>query len=233
MFAMYTGFELFQAMHRLGDNHGSEVTSMVRFFMHELEEVFYRAPYTIEVIGPTEINGTVLESHLTPGHTLESLWFYIHTKEGIEGRPLNPDELEKVCSMGKWALEKGWDEKEGGLLRFIHRDGGKPRGVHLEDPYEACIRQTWDTKLWWVHSEALYFTALMAQRTNDPYWLKSHRNLFDYTFTVFPNPNTTVGEWIQIRRRDGSPLEKVVALPVKDPYHIVRNLLLYMELHSG
>ncbi|MBA7699205.1 hypothetical protein ES703_107895 [subsurface metagenome] len=31
-----------------------------------------------------------------------------------------------------------------------------------------------------------------------------------------------MGEWIQIRNREGKPEDKVVALPVKDPYHITR-----------
>jgi N-acylglucosamine 2-epimerase len=31
-----------------------------------------------------------------------------------------------------------------------------------------------------------------------------------------------VGEWIQIRNRKGEPEEKVVALPVKDPFHVTR-----------
>jgi len=30
------------------------------------------------------------------------------------------------------------------------------------------------------------------------------------------------GEWVQIRDRAGKPEDKVVALPVKDPYHITR-----------
>ena len=32
--------------------------------------------------------------------------------------------------------------------------------------------------------------------------------------------------------RDGSPQEKVVALPVKDPFHIMRNMILILELLS-
>ena len=54
--------------------------------------------------------------------------------------------------------------------------------------------------------------------------------IYDYTMKVFPNPDKTVGEWIQIRKRDGSPQDKVVALPVKDPYHIIRNIILLIEL---
>ena len=42
------------------------------------------------------------------------------------------------------------------------------------------------------------------------------------------DPN--VREWMQIRDREGRPENRVVALPVKDPYHVVRNLALLLEL---
>jgi len=51
--------------------------------------------------------------------------------------------------------------------------------------------------------------------------------------TTFPNPDRAVGEWIQIRDRAGRPLDKVVGLPVKDPYHVIRNLMLLVELCEG
>ena len=52
----------------------------------------------------------------------------------------------------------------------------------------------------------------------------------EYVFRVFPNPDKEVGEWIQILGRENKPLDKVVALPVKDPYHIMRNFMLIIEL---
>jgi N-acylglucosamine 2-epimerase len=57
--------------------------------------------------------------------------------------------------------------------------------------------------------------------------------VWDYSFRVFPQPDPAVGEWIQIRDRRGQPLERVVALPVKDPYHIARNLIQVLELFSN
>lgn len=51
-----------------------------------------------------------------------------------------------------------------------------------------------------------------------------------YTFDTFPNPDTEVGEWIQIRDRQGRPQNKVVALPVKDPFHVMRALILIVDL---
>ena len=86
------------------------------------------------------------------------------------------------------------------------------------------------SKLWWVHSEALYTSLLLYERTNDAEFLAIFEKTFDYVYKTFPNPDRSVREWIQIRTRDGKPQEKVVALPVKDPYHIIRNVILIIEL---
>ena len=52
----------------------------------------------------------------------------------------------------------------------------------------------------------------------------------EYTFSTFPNRENDRGEWIQIRDRAGRPEDRVVALPVKDPFHILLNLILILEL---
>jgi N-acylglucosamine 2-epimerase len=92
---------------------------------------------------------------------------------------------------------------------------------------------TWDTKIWWPHAEALYATLLAYKVTGDAAFDSMHSQLFDYVFLTFPNPDRAIGEWIQIRDRQGAPLDKCVALPVKDPYHILQDVLLMIELlHS-
>jgi N-acylglucosamine 2-epimerase len=96
--------------------------------------------------------------------------------------------------------------------------------------YEAGVRGTWDTKLWWVHSEAIYTTALSYTLSGSDEMRAWFERVWDYAFRVFPHPDPAVGEWIQIRDRRGEPLDRVVALPVKDPYHITRNLLQVIEL---
>ncbi len=220
MFSMYTGSDVARALEA---NGFADKASSVR-----AKALDYAGPYNLEVKGPSSMDDTLLVRHMTPGHTMECLWFYLHLMD--DARIL--DRMALVDELGSYAFDHGWDEQYGGLFRFVDRATGlEPQGRLVDDPYESLIRKTWDTKLWWVHSEALYFTALMAKRTGDDYWKKANRKLFDYTFSTFPNPDMEVGEWIQIRRRDGSPLDEVVALPVKDPYHIVRNLLLLLELY--
>ena len=98
------------------------------------------------------------------------------------------------------------------------------------EPVERQVREGWGDKLWWVHSEALYTTLLCYHRTGEARFLEWHEKVFSYTFRTFPNRDPEVREWKQICKRDGSPQDKVVALPVKDPFHITRNLILILEL---
>ena len=71
---------------------------------------------------------------------------------------------------------------------------------------------------------------LLYIRTGDAESETLFEKFFQYTYETFPNPDRQIREWIQIRTREGRPQEKVVALPVKDPYHIIRNVLLIIEL---
>lgn len=133
----------------------------------------------------------------------------------------------------KRAFKIGWDQEYGGLLLFADQDGGPPTGsvAGLEDERMAQkVQADWGSKLWWVHSEALYTTLLAWRLTGDAELLALYRRTFDYTFRTFPHPDPTVGEWIQIRDRQGRPEQRVVALPVKDPFHIIRNVALIIDL---
>ena len=56
------------------------------------------------------------------------------------------------------------------------------------------------------------------------------KKIHDYVFKTFPNSDKNIGEWIQIQNREGKPIDKVAALPVKDPFHILRNMMLLIEI---
>ncbi|MEQ4207461.1 AGE family epimerase/isomerase [Actinopolymorpha sp. B9G3] len=170
---------------------------------------------------------TMLARHRAPGHVLEALWFLRHAADLAPGNLA--DRLDDLCDVAVHACRIGWDDEHGGLFRFVDRDGGgEPRGRRTDDRYEALVADTWDTKLWWPHAEALYTLALLGAQTGRADVAEWYERLRAYTMATFPaGPGQ---EWIQIRRRDGSPLEATVALPVKDPFHIARALLLLVEL---
>ena len=170
---------------------------------------------------------TVLQRHLKPGHTLEDAWFWVEFLEEFGGLQ---DQLPLIEKIVRNTFEIGWDQTHGGVFCFVDYQGGAPRGARFGGSQEQLILDTWDTKLWWVHSELLYLFLKLYQVTGDPLYLEDYRKSADYAFSVFPNKQT--GEWIQIRRRDGTPEDKVVALPVKDPFHIIRNFVKIIDLLS-
>lgn len=169
---------------------------------------------------------TMLARHLNPGHALEGLWMLLQ----VAARASRADWTQQAAAAVRTAWAGGWDAKSGGLLHYVDAAGGTLRGRRLGLPLEERLLSSWDTKLWWVHSEALHACLLAYRQTGDPALAEAFRRTWDYVARTFPHPDPAVGEWIQIRDRSGRPLEQVVALPVKDPYHIARNLLQLLAL---
>lgn len=185
-----------------------------------------------EVFAPSDhklaeaANEKLLLRHFNPGHSVECLWF-VMTEVLEQGET---QLIERAAAALKAVLQAGWDEEYGGLFRYLDLADGEPHGDSIAgaEAFEALIRETWDMKLWWPHSEGLYAARLAYIVTGDAAFLDWYNRLHDYTFRVFP---AAAGqEWIQIRDRAGAPAERNVALPVKDPYHIMRNVLLMIEL---
>ncbi len=230
------------SFHMIMVNISQELASALAHFNHPraLELAHYCQDYVIESLALFRTkNGRMIEMlpadpadqdcllyrHLTPGHTLEGLWFMQHAAE-----QLGMDVLAPCLETLRLTWQLGWDTEYGGLLRYVDHLGGKPQGRYLGNNYENLILETWDTKLWWPHSEALYSLLLFSVRANDTELFASFAKMQDYIFKTFPHPDPEVGEWIQIRDRTGAPLNKQVALPVKDPFHVVRNILAIIEL---
>lgn len=173
-------------------------------------------------------DATLLSRHLNPGHALEGLWMLLT----VAAEERRADWLNRAQEAVRACLERGWDQEYGGILHYVDFAGGRPTGIAGDSVYERNVQATWDTKLWWVHSEAIYTTALCRRLGGDAAMAGWFERVWDYSFRTFPHPDPAVGEWIQIRDRRGAPLERVVALPVKDPYHIARNLIQILELYS-
>lgn len=177
--------------------------------------------------------GTLLARHRTPGHLLELTWMLVHAQDEarergeIDSTPFAP---ARLAALARRAVSIGEDREHGGILRYVDEEGGEPRGLRSDAPgrYEELVAQTWHTKLWWVHAEALYATALLAERATDRRLREAAHRIDEYALRVFPDDGE--GEWLQIRDRSGVPLDEVVALPVKDPFHIARSLLLRHRL---
>lgn len=166
---------------------------------------------------------TLLGRHYNPGHAIECMWFCLD----CIGDPIL---LERMAKVVLSSLALGWDTEYGGLFRYVDKDGLKPRGELLDTAFEHLILSSWDYKLWWPHAEALYSCLRFYRATGNREFLRWYETIKEYSFEVFPSGLGM--EWTQICQRDGNPLEAVVALPVKDPYHILRMHLLSMQVLS-
>jgi N-acylglucosamine 2-epimerase len=148
-------------------------------------------------------------------------------------RELDPDYLGWLVTAFDHLCGLGWDAENGGLFRFVDRDGGPPKGASGGSTYEAMVKASWDWKLWWPHNEALYAGLLLWVRTGSANMATWYRRMDDYTFSHFPaGPGR---EWSQILDRKGRPMDPDprAALPVKDPYHLMRSLILLIALSDA
>lgn len=230
MILMNVAEELHKTAELINHQRTSELEEDLKVFLNEIINVLSDDTRIKEMHSDdSHTKDTLLARHVNPGHTLESIWFMIHAIERIDSIKKS-EYLNRLIKIADNTLNIGWDGEYGGLLRFVDLDGGPPKGIAGDSPYELMIQDSWDTKLWWPHAESLYTTLLLFEKTKDEKWLEWYKKIEEYVFKTFPNPDKEVGEWIQIRERNGAPLEKVVALPVKDPFHIIRSYLLIISL---
>jgi N-acylglucosamine 2-epimerase len=147
-----------------------------------------------------------------PGHAIESMWFVLHV-----ARHRGDEELiQRAVEVIRWHLELAWDEEFGGLLLSRDTEGGEPFLPHSQK------------KLWWPHVEALYATLLAYELTGQDWCLEWYKKVSDWAWSHFPMPNC--GEWYQRLTREGKPSSEVIALPVKDPFHLPRGAILIVQL---
>lgn len=149
-----------------------------------------------------------------PGHAIESMWFVMHHAL----RRGDHDTIQRAAEVIRWHLELGWDDLYGGLRLGMDIAGHPPFFPNS------------DTKLWWPHTEALYAVLLARSLTGASWCDNWYNRLHQWSFDHFSMPE--VGEWRQRLDRQGVPLKNFVALPVKDPFHLPRSLILGVQLLS-
>lgn len=173
------------------------------------------------------VDDSLLGRHRVPGHAIEGTWMALEALAFLSDQGGVDDHRHQAALLaGIPALcASAWDPEFGGLLHYTDADGPvRPKGTDTGSAYEQGVLRTWDTKLWWVHSEAAVTTMIATRRYGDAAAREWLIKIWDYLIETFPGRDEGA-EWIQIRDRAGRPLDEVVALPVKDPFHLTRNLM--------
>ena len=149
---------------------------------------------------------------VVPGHAVESMWFQLL----IARENSDAATIRRAADAIRRHLELGWDPDHGGLFLAVDAEGGTPDWAFA------------DTKLWWPHTEALLATLLAYEEVREPWCLEWHERVRRYSYERFPVAQH--GEWRQKLDRRGNPITDVVALPVKDPFHLPRALMGCIEV---
>lgn len=145
---------------------------------------------------------------VVPGHSVECGWFLLQWA----ARKNRPDIVAKVAGMIHRSLTLGWDRQYGGLFLAIDLEG-RPHSTFANS----------DCKPWWISSEALYALALLYELTGLDWIEEWFLKIFHWAMDHHRSP---WGDWYQRLDRQGNPITKVIGLPVKDPFHLPRALLL-------
>lgn len=146
---------------------------------------------------------------VVPGHVIEDMWFQIHIARDRGDRA----RIAQCVALTKRHVEIGWDHHWGGLLLAVDADG------RADVDWKFA-----DTKRWWPHAETLYALLLCYEQCGESWCFEWYDRVHQYAFARFPV--AAHGEWRQDLTREGAPAAVTVALPVKDPFHLPRALML-------
>ena len=221
------------ALEALGDKRAEEVRACYGTLCREILDHFCQENFLVrEMIQEDNApSRRFLGNYVNIGHTMEGMWFV------LDWALKNHDDsaVKKVGRILNATFCLGWDREYGGLYYYRGADGQELSGDILDGQEEksaAQMKKDQSNKIWWVHTESLYALLLYGISQNDGECLERYRQLKEYTFRTFPNPDPEIGDWIFLRNRDGQPAENEVGgrLPIKDPFHPIRNIVLMIEL---
>jgi N-acylglucosamine 2-epimerase len=180
----------------------------------------FRHPEKMCLLEYTALDGSVLDMPegrvVVPGHAIESMWFQMHIFEhrGEE------DRIAQAVECVRWHTETAWDPEWGGLvLAYDSEWGGEPAWEHAMK------------KFWWVHTETIYALLLSYYHSRESWCLDWHDRVMEWTFDHFPVEEH--GEWTMRLTREGERPEgllSLIPLPIKDPFHTPRALMMCVEL---
>jgi len=115
-------------------------SNLINNQIEEFFRFFYKEEYKA-VLEYTAEDGSLLDSpegrEINPGHAVETAWFILE-ESILSGSSVHKEKALKIID---WSMESGWDEKYGGFLSFIDREGLPSMGYEiLVAPYRSPLR---------------------------------------------------------------------------------------------
>ncbi|MEM1320049.1 MAG: AGE family epimerase/isomerase [Bacteroidota bacterium] len=185
------------------------VEETIAHCIHEVMDVFYLASegWILENVTPEGQFSDSFEGRLlNPGHAIEAMWFIMDLGRRNRDTVL----IEKATDIMLQTLEKGWDERDGGIFYFLDLKGHPPQQLE------------WDQKLWWVHLETLLALLKGYGLTGRLDCLQWFERVHQYSWSHFPDPEH--GEWFGYLNRRGELSLSLKGGKWKGCFHVPRAL---------
>jgi N-acylglucosamine 2-epimerase len=187
----------------------AKVDEMAELLVKEVMEVFYdkNSGLILENVNPDGSFSDSFEGRLlNPGHANEAMWFMMDLAVRFNNKAL----IEKSVEILLTTIEKGWDDKYGGIFYFLD--------LHNKPPQQL----EWNQKLWWVHLETLVALARAYRLTKNEKCKTWFETLHDYTWKHFKDDEYP--EWYGYLNRQGEPLLDLKGGKWKGCFHVPRGL---------
>ncbi len=197
---------------------GDRIDEWAQYCLHQILHVFSKPEHecTFELLDMDDnVVQTDLGLRINPGHAIESAWFCMEEALHRGDR----EAFDLAVRNSDWAYRLGYDAEHGGLLAFTDPHGDPPTGMDDPNPWG----ENWDSKIWWVQSEALYALALAAVENDSDAHFDQFLDLHDYCQRIFFDREN--GEWYCYLDRQGRPTVPDKGTWVKSAFHLPRALM--------
>lgn len=199
-----------QTLLRISGNK-EKYNPIIKSIIDDMINLHYKEQYKC-VLENVNQDGSILDNPtgrtINPGHSIENSWFLMNYAKTSDDKDL----LFKAINIFNWSLERGWDDKYGGIFYFVDLFN------------RPCEQLEHDMKLWWVHNESLIASLTAYKLTGDEAYFKKFEKLHSYIFSHFPDKK--YGEWYGYLHRDGTVSHTQKGSLWKGPYHLPRCLIL-------
>ncbi len=185
-----------------------ELDEQIDTSLHALKSYFIHPEFKalLETVGPKgEFIDTINGRTINPGHCIETAWFLLDV---AMDRNQDKDIIDLALTIFNWSWEWGWDPQYGGIINFRDCKNLPPQDYSQ------------DMKFWWPQTEAIIASLYAYKITKDPKYLQKHRQISEWTYAHFPDPQ--YGEWFGYLHRDGSVAQPAKGNLFKGPFHIPR-----------
>ena len=191
-------------------------TEWINRCIEEIERDFMKKEFEclLETVGP---DGAFLDTFegrmICPGHSIEAAWFILQESKN---RGNDPELRNLGLQILDWSWQWGWDEEYGGI-------------IYYRDAKNLPPTEYWhDMKFWWPQNETIIATLLAWQLTGDEKYARRHRQIHDWTYDLFPDPE--YGEWFGYFHRDGRRSTSLKGNTWKGPFHLPRMQLICWKI---